>query len=83
MRISGRKLEFEGMEFEEISKAQDRAIDMVKKHLAEPLKTVEAMGYSRLEMALAYFSLAYHALRFGRSEEAANREYPIFVTRPL
>lgn len=61
MKILTKKLEITADELEKISHAQDRAFEMVKKHLAEPIKKIEAMGYSRLELACAYLSLAYHS----------------------
>lgn len=79
MKISGRKFEIEDAELAQISKAQDRAFDMVNKHLAEPLKKIEAMGYTRLELACAYLSLAYHALRFGRTKEQADKAFPVLA----
>lgn len=79
MQISGRKLEIEPADLAEISKAQDRAVDMINKHLAEPLKKLEAMGYTRLEFACAYLSLAYHALRFKRTKEQADKNFPILA----
>jgi hypothetical protein len=75
MRMTAEKLELSKDEFEEIAKAQDRAFEMVKNHLAEPLKKIEAMGYSRLELACAYLALAYHALRYGRSKEKAEKNF--------
>ncbi len=56
MKILTKKLEITADELEKISHAQDRAFEMVKKHLAEPIKKIEAMGYSRLELACAYLS---------------------------
>lgn len=76
MKILDRKLEINGAELAEISKAQDRAHEMVKKYLAKPLQEIEAMGYTRLELACAYLSLAYHALRFGRTKEQADNDFP-------
>ena len=44
MKILTKKLEITANELEEISHAQDRAFEMVKNHLAEPIKKIEAMG---------------------------------------
>lgn len=75
MKILTKKLEITANELEEISHAQDRAFEMVKNHLAEPIKKIEAMGYSRLELACAYLSLAYHTLRFERTQEQAEKNF--------
>ena len=79
MRILTKKLELTADELRDISNAQDRAFEMVKNHLAEPIKRIEAMGYSRLELACAYLSLAYHALRYGRSKQLAEKNFPILA----
>lgn len=76
MKILKQKQEIEDRELTQISKAQARAFDMVKRHLAEPLKQIESMGYSRLELACAYLSLAYHSLRYGRTKEQADIDFP-------
>jgi hypothetical protein len=44
---------------------------MIRKHLAGPLQHVEASGYTRLELACAYLTLAYHARRLDQPEEKA------------
>lgn len=79
MKILGNKLEVPPDEMAQLAKAQDRAIEMVKTHLAEPLQKIEALGYSRTELAFAYLSLAYHALRFGRTEEQADRSFRLIA----
>ncbi len=79
MKILTKKSELSAETFRDISNAQDRAFEMVKNHLAEPIKSIEAMGYSRLELACAYLSLAYHALRYGRPKEQAEKNFPILA----
>lgn len=77
MRIFGNKLEIEPDELAQITKAQDRALELVRTHLAAPLEKIESLGYSRIELAFAYFLLAYHALRYGRPEAQADRSFRI------
>lgn len=75
MRISGKKINFEKEELTLVAEAQDKAFEIVSKHLAVPLKHIESLGYSRLELACAYLMLAYHALRLGKPKEQADHAF--------
>jgi hypothetical protein len=58
-------------DLDSMEETQNTAIELVKKHLAEPLRRVEGLGYSRKEIVSAYLMLAYHALRCDQEEERA------------
>lgn len=77
MRIFGQKIEPDKLA--QIAKAQDRAFELVKTHLAGPLERIEALGYNRIELACAYLTLAYHALRSGRTKEQADRSFHVLA----
>ncbi len=80
MRLLGQqKLEIDQTEIEQISKAQDRAFELVRTHLSEPLKQIESMGYTRIELACAYLTLAYHALRLNHPQEKADKSFDILA----
>ncbi len=78
-RISGKKLQFEQDEQEQLQKMEERAFELVNKHLVGRLREIEALGYNRTELAFAYFLLAYHAVRHGRSKEQAERSCQIMA----
>lgn len=63
----------------DLAEAQDSAVEMIKTHLAEPLKKIEAKGYSRAELATAYLMLAYHALRHNESKDKADKAFEIIA----
>ncbi len=75
MQNSGKKLDFDKENLAEVAEAQNRAFKMIEQHLAEPLKRIEGMGYTRVELASAYLMLAYHALRYGKSKEDADSSF--------
>ena len=79
MRLLNQKIAIDQTEIEQISKAQDRAFDLVKTHLSKPLKQIESMGYTRIELACAYLTLAYHALRFNQPQEKADKSFDILT----
>ncbi len=79
MRIIGNKLEIDQEEQAQLIKAQDRAIELVRTHLAELLEKIESLDYSRLDLAFAYLLLAYHALRYGKSKTQANRSFRVLA----
>lgn len=79
MRLLGQKLEIDQTEIKQISEAQDRAFELVKTHLSKPLKQIESMGYTRIELACAYLTLAYHALRFNQPKEKADKSFDILT----
>jgi hypothetical protein len=72
MRIANKEYRATRTDLDSIEETQDTAIEIVKKHLAEPLRRVEALGYSRKEIVSAYLMLAYHALRCDQEEEKAS-----------
>ena len=66
-------------DFEKLEKTVDSAVTLIKTHLDDRLKQIEAQGYSRLEMAAAYIILAYHALRHGYSQDRAEHALNILM----
>ncbi len=66
-------------DFEKMEKTVNSAVTLIKIHLDDRLKQVEAEGYSRLEMAAAYIILAYHALRHGYSQDRAEHALNILL----
>ncbi len=56
----------------ELAEVQDSALTLIKTHLMGRLREIEAKGYNRTELAMAYLLLAYHALRHNHPKSKAN-----------
>ncbi len=62
-----------------LADAQEVAADLIQRHLAKPLKEIQAKGYSRTELATAYLMLAYHALRHNKPKDKAEEAFDILA----
>ena len=56
-------LPFSRESLENIRKIHESAATLIRNHMEGPLKEIEAAGYKPVEVAFAFVSLAYHALR--------------------
>jgi|GEM_PF-2714938 len=65
--------------YADLAAAQEKAVEIIKTHLAGPLKEIRAMGYTRVELATTYLMLAYHALRHDKPKKKAEEVLDILT----
>lgn len=64
---------------EKIIETQKTALEITKKHLADPIREIENQKYETPEVACALIMLAYHILRQSKSEKVAGDTFDVLA----
>lgn len=65
------KKRFRPEDLPKLERIHEAATELVKQHLNQPVRDMDAKGYKGIEVACAFIALGYHILRQNRSEKDA------------